>query len=117
MEEERQAREKLPDPRVPVVSRPTAARTHHMAARARSIVADRSGIAAEGGRLLVPHYPTSTLVSPVPHVLAEALAARTRTEVLLEGLRWVARKGKVEGQEREGEAGKLSCMSRTLTNL
>lgn len=86
MEEERQARGKLPGPRVPVVSRPTAARTNHMTERARVIAAGDSGIAAEGGHLLVPHYPTSTIASPVPYVLAEALAERAQIEPPLDGL-------------------------------
>lgn len=44
MEEERQARARIPEPRVPVVSRPTAARTNYMAEMVR--VLSTSSVAA-----------------------------------------------------------------------
>lgn len=48
------------------------------------------GEQGEGGRVLVPHYPTSTVVPPVPQALAEAMAEKTRREDLTSGLRLVA---------------------------
>lgn len=48
MEEERQARARTPQPRVPVVSRPTAARTNYMVEMVR-VLSTSSG--APGGSL------------------------------------------------------------------
>lgn len=83
MEEERQARARPPDPRVPIVSRPTAARTQHMAETAKTISTRNSS--GNSGRILSPHYPTSTLSAPIPRVLAEALALGTRESNTSEG--------------------------------
>lgn len=77
MEEERQARAKVPEPRVPVVSRPTAARTQHMAEIARTL-STRQSCSDDHGRVLCPAYPVSTVNAPVPSVLAEALLQGTR---------------------------------------
>lgn len=70
VQEEKIARGKALDSRVPVVSRPTAARTHHMAETVRDRVACSS---TQSVRELVPRYPVSTRDPPVPHVLACAL--------------------------------------------
>lgn len=72
MEEERQARARVPEPRVPVVSRPTAARTQHMAEIAKTL-SIRQSCSDDHGRVLCPSYPVSTVNAPVPSVLAEAL--------------------------------------------
>lgn len=76
MEEERQARARAPEPRVPVVSRPTAARSQHMAEIAKTL-STRQSCSDDHGRVLCPAYPTSTVNSPVPRVLAEALEQGT----------------------------------------
>lgn len=81
MEEARQARAKTPEPRVPVVSRPTAARTQHMAEIAKALSTRHSCVSDDRGRVLCPAYPVSTLNAPVPRVLKEALeAGATRDE-------------------------------------
>lgn len=72
MEEERQARARAPEPRVPVVSRPTAARTQHMAEIAKTL-STRHSCSDDHGRVLCPTYPVSTVNAPVPSVLAQAL--------------------------------------------
>lgn len=77
MEEERQARARAPEPRVPVVSRPTAARTQHMAEIAKTLSTRRS-CSDDHGRVLCPTYPMSTVNAPVPSLLAEALLQGTR---------------------------------------
>lgn len=86
MEEEKQARARVSDRRIPVVSRPTNARTNHMAevARARSMT---GGSVAECGRMLPPHYPTSTLNPPVPRALEEAFEATSRRDSSFKALR------------------------------
>lgn len=76
MEEERQARARAPEPRVPVVSRPTAARTQHMADIAKELPTWHSQ-SDDHGRVLRPTYPMSTVNAPVPRVLAEALEEGT----------------------------------------
>lgn len=78
MEEERQARARTPEPRVPVVSRPTAARTQHMADIAKALPT-RHNQSDDHGRVLCPTYPASTVNAPVPRVLAEALEVGTST--------------------------------------
>lgn len=80
MEEARQARAKTPEPRVPVVSRPTAARTQHMAEIARALSTRQSSTSDDRGRVLCPAYPASTLNAPVPRVLAEAHEEGTRRD-------------------------------------
>ena len=72
MEEERQARARAPEPRVPVVSRPTAARTQHMAEIAKTL-SSRHSCTDDHGRVLCPAYPVSTVNAPVPRALAEAV--------------------------------------------
>lgn len=72
MEEERLARARAPEPRIPVVSRPTAARTQHMAEIAKTL-SIRHSCSDDHGRVLCPAYPVSTVNAPVPSVLAEAL--------------------------------------------
>lgn len=103
MEEERQARARAPEPRVPVVSRPTAARTQHMAEIAKTL-STRHSCSDDHGRVLCPTYPVSTVNAPVPSVLAEAL---------LQGAGATSRGGSREddaamqatGWEREGNGG------------
>ncbi|CAN0346344.1 unnamed protein product [Ectocarpus sp. 6 AP-2014] len=73
MEEERQARARAPEPRVPVVSRPTAARSQHMAEIAKTL-STRHSCSDDHGRVLCPAYPTSTVNAPVPRVLTERSA-------------------------------------------
>lgn len=70
-EEEKIARAKPPEPRIPVVSRPTAARSSHMVEVAH-LLSSRA-IKDDTGRLMTPHYPVSTHNPLVPRVLAEAL--------------------------------------------
>lgn len=77
MEEERQARARVPEPRVPVVSRPTAARTQHMAEIAKTL-STRHSRSDDHGRVLLPTYPVSTVNAPMPSVLAEALLEGAR---------------------------------------
>ena len=103
MEEERQARARAPEPRVPVVSRPTAARTQHMAEIAKTL-STRHSTSDDHGRVLCPTYPVSTVNAPVPSVLAEAL---------LQGVRGASGGGSRGGDgamqaaawEREGNGG------------
>ncbi|CAB1120454.1 unnamed protein product [Ectocarpus sp. CCAP 1310/34] len=76
MDEERQARARAPEPRVPVVSRPTAARSQHVAEIAKTL-STRHSCSDDHGRVLCPAYPTSTVNAPVPRVLAEALEQGT----------------------------------------
>ncbi len=72
MEEERRARARVPEPRVPVVSRPTAARTQHMIEIAKTL-SSRHSCTDDHGRGLCPAYPLSTVNAPVPRALAEAV--------------------------------------------
>lgn len=82
LEEERESRARTPEPRIPIVSRPTAARTQHMAELAKTLSTRNSY--DENIRLLVPHYPVSTRNLPVPRVLAEVIDKRAATKRLHE---------------------------------
>ena len=83
MEEERQARARQAEPRVPLVSRPTAARTQHMADLATEL-SSRSN-SGENLRALCPRYPGSTVNPPIPRALANALEMGIRDDETREG--------------------------------
>lgn len=99
MEEERQARNRLAEPRVPLVSRPTAARTQHMADLATAL-SSRSN-SGDNLRALCPRYPVSTINPPIPRVLANALEAGIREDEHRDG------RGKLSsgGSKNGGDGG------------
>eukprot|EP00752_Nemacystus_decipiens_P004480 g4092.t1 len=103
MEEERQARARAPEPRVPVVSRPTAARTQHMAEIAKTL-STRHSCSDDHGRILCPTYPVSTVNAPVPSVLAEALLKGARG-ASGDGIRGDDAAMQAAAWEREGSGG------------